>query len=338
MPPGVRARTGSSGFCSQTPTCATPRIPSGVRSPWPSGARRGCVGASPDRDRRGRGAGDPAGCRCADPLLRGARPARALAAQPGRDRRRRVHPRLACRLRAGRRARGDAPPARGRPDARGPAQGGGDAAGARGLGGPGSRPDVRRRTGDAPRVAQEHLRGTGRLRRRRGGPRVRRRRLLPRARGRDRARPASGRRSRSCPPAHRAGCLERAVPDAPAGLGALPCGRAWAFDPLAAQLARPASGRDRLARPALRARPAVSPRAPLSAGVRPGPERSIGCPRLGPPICTPRTTPSPTAVRWPRSARTPSSSACLRGAAISALCGHSWVRATGLRVRSRSGL
>ncbi len=65
--------------------------------------------------------------------------------------------------------------------------------------------------------------------------------------------PPSGGRARSCPPARRAGCRGRAVPDAPAGLAALPGGRAGALDPLTAQLGRPASGRDRLARPALRA-------------------------------------------------------------------------------------
>lgn len=47
-------------------------------------------------------------------------------------------------------------------------------------------------------------------------------------------------------------CRGRAVPDAPTGVGALPGGRAGAVDPLAAQLGRQASGRDRLARPPLR--------------------------------------------------------------------------------------
>ncbi len=145
------------------------------------------------RDGRAGRADGATGRRGADPLLRRAGPLRPLAPHAGRDRRRRLHPRLPRRVRGGRRARRDAPRARRRPDARRAAQGRRDAAAARLLGRPGAGAHVRRRAGDAPRLAQEHLGRAGRGVARRGlRPGGGRHRLRRRADGRTGSWPSLG--------------------------------------------------------------------------------------------------------------------------------------------------
>ena len=162
---------GGSGSCSRTPISVTPPTRSGGHSRWSSTAGRRRDAPPPARDRRDRRAGDPTGCRGADPLVRGTGTTRALASHAGRDCRRRLHPRLASRIPGGRWSRGDAPRAGRRPDAGNSTQAGRHPPRSRRFGWARPRPHVCRCPGDAPRLAQEHLGGAWRLGWRRGDSR-----------------------------------------------------------------------------------------------------------------------------------------------------------------------